>query len=78
MILGDLVGMVVTFGPSRSSRAAGGTEFWLSPPKALARYAFEHPFAVVSVYPLRPSVFQDPPLPVGGDDNARKSNRRAA
>jgi hypothetical protein len=31
---------------------ADGTDFWLCPPKALARYAFEHPFALVKVYPV--------------------------
>jgi hypothetical protein len=31
-----------------------GTDFWLNPPKALARYAFEHPFALVRVYPMSP------------------------
>jgi len=31
-----------------------GTDFWLNPPKALARYAFEHPFALAHMYPLYP------------------------
>jgi hypothetical protein len=79
--------MIVTFGPSRSSRRLAtcreldcrnsqslrirllwrpahdqvlvhvtgpdGTDFWLIPPKARARYAFEHPFALEHVYPMR-------------------------
>lgn len=35
-------------------RGPDGTDFWLNPPKALARYAFEHPFALASVYPMPP------------------------
>jgi hypothetical protein len=88
--------VVVTFGPSRSSRRLAtcreldrrdsqsfrvrllwrqardevlvhvdgpdGTDFWLNPPKALARYAFEHPFALVDVYRMVPPELRGAPL----------------
>ena len=39
-------------------RGADGTDFWLCPPNSLARYAFEHPFALVDVYPAVPPSFE--------------------
>lgn len=43
-------------------RGPDDIDFWLNPPKALARYAFEHPFALISVYPAGPPEFQGMPL----------------